>query len=173
MCYLSIKSLPEVCFAHIFGAENYKNTLYPRQDEIEVSYVSEGSLTVCHENQFYTVNQGDFACFFHWNADVVSSDTFHEHHTVCFNMQFELTDVKVKNSLVLPVYIGSIYNGDVCRKLIDDIIKTHTICPDDGMKCTVLFLQLLNELNYGVAGESRQQSSGMSLYVHKCKKIYL
>jgi AraC-like DNA-binding protein len=83
---LTVKSLPIRLFSHIFSSEKYANTLSPSIDKIEITYIEKGSLCYrCNDKSGILAPGGLFVNF---NSDSISfsSDEYHCHRTVCFEL---------------------------------------------------------------------------------------
>lgn len=159
MQYLTVRSLPEICFAHTFGADSYQNEFPPLPNTIEITYISEGCLRYISKGEDLTLKKGDIIINTFTRPLRVQAGEHHEHHTAGFHMQFSLSDTPDISSV--PTVLTA--PPDRCLNLIDDIIRAYTIDADSSLKTAGLCLQLLYEMS---ASPDRH---GISLYVKKAK----
>lgn len=165
MNYYTIKSIPQTRFAHAISRPTYRNIIPPRNNTMEITYISKGSLHHFNKNGDYIVQEGDFFFNPYVTQNYVESEDYHEHHTVCFTLDFDITDEYVPGALTIPTHIVSPRNR--CKNLMDEIIRNHTIYANSELKCAGLFLQLLYELSENVSADSNNFSN--HLYVKKIK----
>lgn len=155
-----IQSIPEIVFAHVYSDNSYKNTLVPNKNFIEISLTTEGSFNLTKSGQTYRINKNDIICNLHNSTLNIDSNTYHEHRTVGAHVIFETCDANDKNSISLPfILTASDKDNGKIYKLIDAIIRTHTLEQNGSLSCAGLFLQLLNELD-----KLNKQNKNKTLY---------
>ena len=54
-----IETLPCVKFAHVYHADTYFNTLLKRENSMEITFISEGSIAIEYKGKEYVANKGD------------------------------------------------------------------------------------------------------------------
>lgn len=145
MSYLKLLSLPIFCFAHEYGTEHYDARLPRRTGLIEISCITEGTCTLSRNREVYTAIEGDIICNPYLDELRIASDGAHRHHTVCFAVDFELTEEEV-NLPEFPLVTRPRKGSDACIFLINEIIRNHNLYPESTLRSTGLFLQLLDEL---------------------------
>lgn len=145
MQYLTVKSLPEIHFAHTFSADSYRNRMQPRPNTIEISYISKGSLHFNSTAEDLLIKSGGIILNPYLRPVRVQTNEYHEHHTVSFFMQFDLSDTPEVSSVPISSVIPA--PSERCYHLIDDIIRIHTLDADSGLKTAGLCLQLLYEMS--------------------------
>lgn len=159
MQYLTVESLPRICFAHTFGADSYQNDFTLRPDTIEITYISKGSLHCISAAGHLIVRAGSIMINTFTQPLRVQSNDYHEHHTVSFQLRFRLADAPGEDRV--PTVLAA--PPARCLSLIDDIIQTHTLHADSGLKTAGLCLQLLYEM------QADPEGGNSSLYVKKVK----
>ena len=164
---IEIIGLPELTEAHIFSAPTYGYNLPVAMGEVEIIYVAEGTLHFERDGSRYACEQNDIACVLRDERVMVSADGFHEHHTVCFKLPYRrcprgegvtLPDVIRQDSYSEP------------HRLIDEIIRLHTLYPDRRNMIMGLYLQLLDEINEVALDNDGRRRDVASLYVYKAKE---
>ena len=95
---IELKGNAVVDFAHVYKAERYENTIAMAENEIEISFLTEGELIIQDGAQMFVASKGDIMCSY-GGAKRVKSEKFHCHHTVRF--RFDHID-KGEKGLLLP-----------------------------------------------------------------------
>ena len=158
-----IKTIPEIRFAHKYTADSHHLLLPVRENIIEISVVTEGALRVSGNGFTGTALAGDTVVNRYLTPMQIDAEAPHSHRTVCFSIDEGFSDA------ALPVLIRSDRSGPRTLRLIDEIIRVHTISPDDRLRTAGLFLQLLGELLSALSQPSGA-SPGDSLYVKRAKE---
>lgn len=170
---IRLTSLPRLRFAHTFGSESYHTTLPALPNAIEITYISQGTIRCEQNGQQFTSHTGDVTCNLFQTANHIRTDTYHEHHTVCFTAPFIPVQETDEAALHLPQLGASGAAAQECRRLIDEIIRTHTQETDSEIKCVGLFLQLLAEISALNRQFPPAQTDGGYRHVQKAKKYIL
>lgn len=163
---IEILGLPEIEEAHIFSTPKYDNLLPKKGGCIEVSYIAEGELCFDGDDSSKILHRFDIACTFRTVEHRVTSDAFHEHHTVCFRMPYRESE---GNKVVALPYALRFDAISEAHRLIDEIIRIYTLYPDRSNLISGLILQLLDEINEQSKKVEFSQSDVASLYVYKAK----
>lgn len=164
----SVCSLPRIRFAHTHEADSYDVCLHKFNQTIEITYLVSGTLTLNYGAQQYNVNAGDIICNLYREDMKVHSNQFHSHRTVCFSLELSPCTPDVPDSLTIPVVTAACERSDKCLHLIREIIRIHTLYPQDHLRCSGLFLELLNEL--GNINRHAEKNTGEFRYVKGAKK---
>lgn len=157
---LRILTVPTLCFAHTFFTDNYEIVLDSGADKMEITFITEGRLTITQNDRTETAETGDFIINTYCAPLTVSSNASHRHHTICFLCKY--TD------MALPLVLHPATVGSHCQTLIAEIIRTRTLYPHRESYCIGLFFQLVDELEYMYAQSRR--ASQYSPYVNQAKK---
>ena len=168
MDYLNITSLPEVHFAHSYDAESYSNLMRKQNRTLEISYIKEGELYVTRDGMEMVAHTGDILCTLYRYDTRVYTPRYHCHHTVCASADFIYYDTPTEESLLLSAVISSPNHGKF-EELIDRLIYAKRVCPERRLKCSGLFLQLLDDLSDECRRNMNGGSGGFS-YIGKAKK---
>ena len=81
MSVLTLRSLPQICFAHSFSADSYHGFIPARPDRIEISVIVSGGFCVTQNQKSYTAREGDIICNLYGSDMTVVADEPHCHHT--------------------------------------------------------------------------------------------
>lgn len=154
--------LPTIAFAHKFSAESYHGRLTKRADKIEISIITQGELEITQNGKKFIAVSGDIICNDYLSPLHIDTEKPHEHHTVCFSFD---TSANPPN---LPLIISTADFAS-CSFLIDKIIRTYFIEPQNQLKLSGLFLQLLGELESKTTRTPARFSPSEMLYVEKTK----
>ncbi len=162
MKYIKIKTIPKILFAHSFGAEKYEKALPVRNNRIEISYISKGEMTVnAVSKSKYTIS-----CNIFDKETRISTPRFHEHHTVCFTLEYDIVENNDKDTLALPETL-TFSEYQHCHELIDKIIQLYTLYPEDELTLSGMFLELISECSKQSTHPGRMRAS---VYADKAKE---
>ncbi len=167
---INILSVPKLQFAHVFGIHNQKNNMLPRENQIEITYISEGVLNYDGNGEKYTLKKGDVICNLFTDSIHFTSDVYHCHHTVGFSVDFELVDSNDVSLPELPCCLIGSENAKNIHALIDEIIRNHTIYPENELKCAGLFLELINLIGNEYKRSQNPSENREIKWVKKAKK---
>ena len=167
---IKILSLPKLEFAHVYSTSKQKNTMSQRPHQIEITYISDGVLNYDGNGHFYSLKKGDVICNLFTKSICFSSDVFHEHHTVGFTVDFEICDSEDITLPALPFCLINSASSDEILNIIDRIIKNRTIYPENALKCSGLFLELINLISNEYTKNLSFSNYSEIKYVKKAKK---
>lgn len=143
MYYLKILGNPKIISAHSMGSATFHSVIPPQTGLLELCYVSEGSIPVKYGDEFVLQKK------YHLSVNPRSRETkveiphFHIHHSVLAQMDFELLDTPTADTIALPPNIPFSAHGKA-HALIDEIIRTHTLAPQNHLATCGMFLHLLS-----------------------------
>ncbi|MBR6727639.1 MAG: helix-turn-helix transcriptional regulator [Clostridia bacterium] len=169
MPFLTMRSLPEIRFAHRFCADSYHGRIPQHESYIEISVITAGSFCVTQGRERHTAVEGDLICNFYKSPMLVDTDAYHCHHTVCFSVEHELTE----GGALPPLVLHGAERRERCRHLIDEIIHGFALHPSHTWKMTGLFLQLLDELDRCCDAQAVRGTPGEDRYVRQAKRYIL
>lgn len=166
MADIVFRSLPNLIFAHKYVAPNgYHNHLPKTNKVLEITVVTEGEMVAERDGICYVTQKGDVCC--RYDADVhVSSSGYHSHHTVCFTIDLD----EEKTSFVFPAVLHSPANSSTCLHLIDKIIQESIRNPENTLKLSGLFIQLIGEVEQAARISHIKASPAEIRYVDRAKK---
>jgi AraC-like DNA-binding protein len=141
---LRILSVPSVAFAHSFEASTYRNLIPARPAMIEITYLQEGELTITTESNVHVATAGHLICNLFRQNLLIESQSYHHQKTVAVQVTYEFAESETIRLLDLPLIVPA---SEGCRNLIDEIISTNAVFPELSLKCSGLFLALLNEIS--------------------------
>ena len=155
--------IPTVIFAHRLTVESHHAVLEYPGDALEISAVVEGYLDVETADGYRDrANVGDVIANFHRAPLKVDTDEHHVHLTAAYT--FETSEPFSD----LPLITRSIAGTAHIIKLLNDIVRIHTIYPEDKIRTSGLFLQLFGELC--LCGDASDYCSPSDrLYVKRAK----
>jgi len=141
-----LESLPKIAFAHIYSTDNYFAEFSTKIDFLEVTFISEGYLTVEYNGKEYVAQKGDVICLPFDEKKIIRSPSFHEHHTVCAKLKLKAIENNM-NGLYLPVVTSSKLNTKVIEEIINQFIHKLFFFKDSPTKGAAKFLELLCEID--------------------------
>ena len=165
-------SLPVLCFAHEYGAEQYDATLPRKEGIMEITCVTEGTCTFIRNGMEYHACAGDILCNTYRHEIRVVSDGIHRHRTVCFAMDFDLTE---EGGVFpeIPFLIRPRKGNESCIFLINEIIRSYGRQGESTLRDAGLFLQLLDELGREARRVREGESPGDGRRVRSAKRYIL
>lgn len=166
---IELCSLPKIKFAHIHSAESYANSFRPRPSLIEVTYISEGSLTYECDGSRFTAGQGDVICNLYRSDAKITSKGYHIHHTVCANAQIKLLQNNI-NGLYLPIHIKSQLGTEKIQHIIDLFIRDRFTYINFSARGSAKFLELLCEIDFVNRKEQSVSLPSEVLYTQLAKE---
>ncbi|MBQ8718643.1 MAG: helix-turn-helix transcriptional regulator [Clostridia bacterium] len=164
-----IETLPCVKFAHIFHADTYDNVFTTRAHAMEITFISEGAITVGYGGEEHVAAQGDIVCLpYDLSRISVKSDTYHEHHTVYAQLTWSLQ--AHADGLYLPLITPAKYNTRAAANIIDRLIRDPLLYKNSPTKGAALFLDLLCEIDQCNKKAQKLKLPGEVLYTQRAKE---
>lgn len=169
MYYIRIKSFPKIINAHSHGMDYYKITLPPRKNRIEICYFAEGELTCTQGKRTLHMEKYKANVNLYPEETHIFAPNYHEHRTVCFEMEYDVLDKKEENVIALPIFMDC---TERCRihDLIDEIIHTHNLGTGGEYALAGIFLELLDECEQFGQKQKETQYGNVSGYVRRAKE---
>ena len=163
--------MPMVEYAQIFSAPDGGSKRILRGGQFVVSYVAEGKYEMSAEGEKVKRSIYDVFCSVAEKEGFSPIELSHEHHTVCFSLDYIESDGD-EDELNLPSILEYSSPCEIHR-LIDEIIKAYSHFPERKYLLGGLVMQLLDEIDR----QSKRNSSGInskaSLYEYRAiKYIY-
>lgn len=164
-----VETLPCVKFAHVYHADTYTNDFAQLEDSMEITYISDGSVTIEHDGQTLEAGKGDVIIFPYARARVrLRAAAYHEHHTVF--AQLKWTPQPHANGLYLPMITPAAYNTQAARNIIDRLICDPLIFKNSRTRGAWMFLELLGEIDQCNRKQRGSGLSGEALYTQRAKE---
>ncbi len=167
---VELKGSAAVDFAHVFKAETYENTIAMAENEIEVSFLTEGELEIWDGLQTYTAAKGDIMCSY-GGTKWIKSKNFHCHHTVRF--RFDAISAGEKG-VFLPFLTKASAKTEEIEGLLDALIYKPYLYLDSPTKSTFMALSVLckiDEIFHAEGGEKFKEGQMIAMrakkYVHR------
>ena len=143
---IDMTSLPTLSFAHIFSADTYENEFAPKENFIEITYISEGSITLEWDSQKVFLHKGDVLCQMYDKHLMVTADAYHEHHTVGVRVQWK-SETSIANGLYLPLITPAEIGTGKIQNIINQLIDEQFSYRNCRAKCTAKVFSLLCEID--------------------------
>lgn len=144
---LEIETLPCVRFAHVYSAEFYSTCFSNRNNCIEVTYISQGSIRIEDRGNTCTALAGDIVCIPYCGQEVkINTDSFHEHRTVFAEVEWLELD-SYQKGLCLPTVTPSHLNTKAARSIIEQLIHDQLLFKESQARGATKFLNLLFEID--------------------------
>lgn len=170
MDYINLKSVPKIEFAHAFEIDKYQVHFRKKINWMEIAYLKEGEFHLLQNGIASVAYAGDMICILGQSELDIRAYRYHCHHTVGVSVEFTGSETPDGGCIVLPQIIRSGPNSSRFRDLIDQIIDTNRISPERNLKCSGLFLQLLDEISETCKENGEGDGSGNNLYIRKAKR---
>lgn len=135
--------LPAVRFAHTYSAERYENRFEHSRETVEVSFVSEGTLTMTQNGAAYTAKKGDIFCLPHDLPTEIRADGCHSHHTVCAAVDWR----ESPDGLLLPPLTKDAPGAEEIRTRIDAFIFRPYLYENAPVRAAADFLAILCKID--------------------------
>lgn len=166
---IEVHDLPRIKFAHTHHADKYSHVLLKTENAMEITYISEGSITIEYNETEYTANKGDIICFLYNQEQIkLKTPAYHEHHTVYAQLKWSLQ--KNVNGLYLPIVTPARYNTKSARDIIDRLIKNQPIFKASQTKGASKFLELLCEIDKCNRKQKEFKLPSEILYTQRAKE---
>jgi len=141
-----IETLPCVKFAHVYHADTYFNSFSKKENSMEITYISEGSITVEYNGEEHVANKGDILLLtYDQELTNIKAYAYHEHHTVFANLKWSLQNNI--SGLYLPLITPARYITQSASNIIDQLIRNQLIFKNSQVKGAAKFLDLLCEID--------------------------
>ena len=165
MIDINFNALPILIFAHKFTTDDFRTHFKQTNKQIEITAITEGKITIICNGKEETAQKGDILCRFNRASDV-DCNALHTHHTTCFAVDIKEGDT----ALSMPSIIRSPENFSSCLHIIDKIIQESLKSPQNHLKLSGLFIQLIGEVDIACNPSQTQNSPGEQRYVDRAKK---
>ena len=166
---VEILSLPRVRYAHAFQTKSYQHTFPPKDDWLEISYISEGKLVITCNGEEYIAQKGDIICLCCYPHSIcVKTDELHEHHTVIARVKWERREDA--RGLCLPMVTPESLHTKKAAKQIEEFVCNPLLFQESPSKGAVLFLDLLAEIDRCNRNARKEHSPQELLYSRRAKE---
>jgi len=164
-----IESLPFVKFAHVYHADTYFNTFRKKDNSMEITFISEGSIFIEYNGMEYVANKGDIVILPYDQEQIkIRAVAYHEHHTVFANLKWSLqNDI---NGLYLPLVTPERFNTRSAANMIDQLIRNQLIFKESKTKGASKLLELLCEIDQCNRKQAELKLPSEVLYTQHAKK---
>ena len=164
MANINFKSLPVFMFAHKFSADSYNLYIKNVKNQVEITVITEGRLCGEADSKITVAEKGDVTCRYARDVRAFATEP-HTHHTVSFYVEGGEEFLSR-----IPHVIHSHANAPVCLNIIDKIIQTRVLDPENSLKLSGLFLELLGEIELMMRISDKKATPGEDGYVKMAKK---
>ena len=168
MKQLHILSIPKVAFAHSFGIDYYDYPMPTFENVIEIAYLTEGEITLKTGEETFVAKKGDVIVLLYREKMLLESHAYHHHETVSMNVRFRFSDEGEEGGLRIPMIVTD--TAGRCQNLIEEIIRTHAMFPEQTLKCSGMCLELLNEIAETARRNREDRSTQGSPHIIRAKK---
>jgi AraC-like DNA-binding protein len=162
-----------VAFAHSFGIDYYEYPMPTFENVIEIVYLTEGEFTLTLGKTTHVAKKGDVVIFLYQEKMFLASHAYHHHETVSMNVRFCLSDGEDgdeadTDGLYVPLVVTD--TSGHCQNLIEEIIRTHAMFPEQTMRCSGLCLELLSEISETARRNRLGKNTQGSPHIIRAKK---
>ncbi len=163
---IELKGNATVDFAHVYKADTYENTVVMGENEIEISFLTEGTLEIEEESRSFVANKGDIMCSY-GGAKRVKSENFHCHHTVRF--RFDAL-ARGERGLLLPFLTKASARTAEIEKWLDLLIYKPYLYLDSPTKTNYAALSVLCKIDEIFREEGGENFKEGQLLSRRAKK---
>ena len=163
---IELKGNAVVDFAHVYKAERYENTIAMAENEIEISFLTEGELIIQDGAQMFVASKGDIMCSY-GGAKRVKSEKFHCHHTVRFRFDHIY---KGEKGLLLPFLTKASALTEEIEKWLDLLIYKPYLYLDSPTKSTYAALSVLCKIDETFRAEGGEKFKEGQMLAQRAKK---
>ena len=164
-----INTLPRVMFAHIYNADSYNNILSAKDSSIEISFISEGTVTIEYDQKEYIAQKDDIICLPRNKMQVkIKAEQYHEHHTILARCEWSTKNDT--NGLYLPVVTPAHLNTKNAEAIIDLLVRNKLLYKESPTKGAMYFLQLLCEIDYCNRKIKKANLPSETMYAKRAKE---
>lgn len=89
MFKIHINSLPIILYAHTYSSKTYQAQLYLPENQIELTYLEKGTLTLINGNKSVSVNEDCLIAYVHDTYRIIRSDCFQKHLTIGLSLHYD------------------------------------------------------------------------------------
>lgn len=164
---VEISSLPDLLFSHIFKRDSFHRQADPLENFIEITYISEGTLTCTAEKNTFSAKKGDVVCSLYNTESSFHSDASHCHHTVCAKVNWNFTNRE--QGLLLPAVTYAENNTATICHLIDEFVYNQILYKTSKINGAAKFLELLCAIDQCNRKTQKKNLTGELLYAAKTK----
>ncbi len=163
-------TLPEVIYAHEYGAATYKNKLRLQDNGVEIGYVTKGVMRFAIEEGGggFLCKKNDMGIHRGGYSVLVSSDEPHSHRTIGF--LFNVEGLKGIDLQSFPTVLSASEGVFPLHRLVDEIIEVYNQEPENKLLLGGLALELLSKVAKKVEQTTDERRFGELAYVEKAKK---
>ena len=164
-----IETLPCVKFAHVYHANTYFNTFLKKEDSMEITFISEGSITIECGGKEYVAQKGDIVFFPYDREEIkIKAYAYHEHRTVLAQMKWSLQNHM--NGLYLPLITPAHFNTRTAAHIIDQLIRNQLSFKNSQTIGASKFLDLLCEIDQCNRKQNELNLPSELLYTQRAKE---
>ena len=164
-----IETLPCVKFAHAYHADTYFNTFMKREDSMEITFISEGSISIEYKGKESIAKKGDIILNPYDQDHIhIKADSYHEHHTVFANLKWSPKDDV--RGLYLPLITPAHFNTRAIVNIIDQFIRDQLTFKESKTKGAAKFLELLCEIDQCNRKQTELNLPSEVLYTQRAKE---
>lgn len=165
---IDIISLPKLSFAHTYSTNKYQNKFSKKNNFLEISYITEGSLTVKVNGEVYVAKKGDVLCLLPENEITVYTNEQHSHHTVGVDVDWEFSENTLQG-IYLPTLTPASHGTEDIHAIIDDFILKRERYSASNAKFAAKFLDILCKIDKCARKYNNIQHPKEVLYVEQAK----
>ena len=147
MQIIDVTGMPVLVAAHTFQADNYNSKTSLWNNRIEISYIVEGKLEFVIDSKVYVAEKGDISVGLKDKVFTVRTDSFHRHHTMVFEVPWNLSDDEISGFMIPKITKASNETKEI-EKLINDVIfSSHKYTNSPG-RCAATLFTILHKIDH-------------------------
>lgn len=168
MKQINVLSMPKLCFAHKFEAEQYSNGSGIHKDRIEIAALIEGDTVLNIGGERIETHAGDVVCNTFTQPLTIYAESFHRHHTVAAVLEWEMVE---NGGLFLPTVITKEMHSEILTRMIDNFVYGFDALNSNPTRASAKFLELLCAIDDIARRQGLYTVPGSALYTEKAKRF--
>ncbi len=168
MKQISVFSMPKLCFAHSFEAEQYSNGSGVCKNRIEVAVLVEGDTVLDIGGKRIETHAGDVVCNTFTEPLKIYAKSFHRHHTVSATLEWEPVE---SGGLFIPTVITKDMHNETLMRMIDNFVYGFDALNSNPTRAAAKFLELLCAIDDIARKQGLYTVPGSALYTERAKRF--
>ncbi len=168
MIQMNVFSMPKLCFAHSFEAEQYSNGSGICKNRIEIAVLVEGDTVLDIGGKRIETHAGDVVCNTFSEPLKIYAPSFHRHHTVAATLEWEKAE---SGGLFIPTVITKDMHNENIIRMIDNFVYGFDALNGSPTRAAAKFLELLCAIDDLARKQGLYTVPGSALYTERAKRF--
>lgn len=165
---INVLSMPKLCFAHNFEAEQYSNSSVMKTNRIEITVILEDGTFLEVDGKRIETHAGDVMCNTFTEPLKIYSESFHRHHTVAATFEWERASC---GGLLIPTVISKEMHNEALLRMVDNFVYGFDTLNSNPTRASAKFLELLCAIDDIARKQGLYAVPGSALYTERAKRF--